>query len=409
MRLHDILGIGILAGALALAAALASSAAAHATPLKVLYSFCSETSCTDGERPDAAPVMDTAGNIYGTTQEGGANGRGSVFKLSAGKETVLYSFCSASGCSDGEFPEASLIVDAHGNLFGTTVYGGAHAEGTVFEIPAGGTEKVLYSFCAMASCGDGEGPHSGLIMDAQGNLYGTTQLGGTTASAGVVFKLARSGKETVLYAFCKTSTCRDGAFPLAGLIMDKTGNLYGTTTQGGAHNGTNCSEGCGTVFQLTPKRRETVLYSFCALSKCKDGSTPGAALVMDANGNLYGTTEYGGSKTEGTVFELPPKGSEMVLYSFCLRANCSDGRNPQSGLLMDASANLYGVTSGGGTPGVVFSLTPPGKETILHAFCAGCDDGNDPIGLTTDGKGKLYGTTYAGGTADLGTIFELAE
>lgn len=406
---QDIVGKGILTCALVLAAALASPGAVQAARFKVLYSFCGETNCTDGERPYTGPLVDAGGNIYGTTQEGGANNRGSVFKLSPdGKETVLYSFCPASGCTDGAYPEANLIMDAKGNLFGTTVYGGADAEGTVFEILTGGTEQVLYSFCAMPSCSDGQGPYAGLIADAKGNLYGTTQSGGTQDS-GIVFKLSSSGKETVLYSFCKERNCKDGLYPQAGLIMDKAGNLYGTTTQGGGHHSQNCREGCGTVFELTPKGKETILYSFCAQKKCIDGYTPAAPLIMDADGDLYGTTEYGGGKKEGTVFELAADGSETVLYSFCMLHDCRDGANPESALLMDASGVLYGVTGAGSVRGVAFSLTPSGTETILHGFCSktGCADGNEPSGLTMDGKGNLYGTTYAGGAADLGTVFRV--
>ena len=283
--------------------------------------------------------MDKAGHLYGTTPYGGANagnpgadglGGGAVFALTpnAAKtkwtETVLYSFCPhvvAENCPDGAYPDAGLIMGAAGRLYGTTFYGGAHplqggpGEGTVFELTPNAaktkwTETVLYSFCALTACADGAYPDAGLIMDKAGHLYGTTSAGGARNTAGTVFALTPNAAktewtETVLYSFCPQERCTDGATPFASLIMDKAGHLYGTTETGGAHHES------GTVFALTPNAAkttwtETVLYSFCAQERCTDGAGPGASLIMDAAGHLYGTTGLGGAHdNNGTVFELP--------------------------------------------------------------------------------------------------------
>jgi uncharacterized repeat protein (TIGR03803 family) len=195
--------------------------------------------------PSAELIMDAAANLYGTTYHGGTSGGGVVFKLAPdGTETVLYSFCSQFNCADGDHPSAGLIMDGAGNLYGTTYYGGTSGGGVVFKLAPDGTETVLYSFCSQSNCADGSDPEAGLIMDGAGNLYGTTSDGGGTFG-GVVFKLAPDGTETVLYSFCSQSGCADGSYPEAGLIMDGAGNLYGTTLGGG-------TSGTGVVFMVTP-------------------------------------------------------------------------------------------------------------------------------------------------------------
>lgn len=200
----------------------------------VLYSF--GASATDGQQPEANLIMDNAGNFYGTTMSGGANNRGTVFKIASGTETVLYSF--GASATDGQQPEADLIMDSGGNLYGTTAGGGANGHGTVFKISASGTETILYSFGSGAT--DGQGPSAGLIMDSAGNLYGTTEGGGASGD-GTVFKISASGTESVLYSFGASAT--DGRYPTAGLIVDNAGNLYGTTYAGGANS-------WGTVFVI---------------------------------------------------------------------------------------------------------------------------------------------------------------
>jgi len=396
--------------------------AALAQKESVLYSFCAQYNCNDGEFPQAGLLLDQKGNLYGTTSTGGpydecgnhgGEGCGLVFKLSPrGKETVLYDFCERGyPCTDGATPLAGLIFDRNGYLYGTTEYGGAHGEGVVFKLTPKGKYAVLYSFCAHNNCTDGYNPAAGLVFDEKGNLYGTTRSGGAYG-AGVVFRLTPEGKETVLYSFCAQSKCADGYYPAAGLVFDQKGNLYGTAEYGGAYNG-------GVVFKLTPKGKYAVLHGFCAQSGCTDGEYPAAGLVFDLKGNLYGTTAGGGvsncdGSTCGVVFKLTPKGTETVVYSFCSQSGCTDGEYPAAGLVFDLKGNLYGTTASGGEryAGVVFKLTPKGKETVLYSFCAqggnNCTDGDAPYaGVAFDQKGNLYGTTYWGGGGGVGVVFKL--
>src|SRR5271157_3231541 len=253
------------------------SAQAQTYTESVLHSF---PGSPDGANPYAGLVRDAQGNLYGTTVNGGAQAKGTVFKVDAtGNETVLYSFTGAGG--DGANPEAGLVPDAQGNLYGTTYAGGASNAGTVFKVDTTGNETVLYSFTGAG--GDGAGPTGLLVRDAQGNLYGTTVFGGASGK-GTVFKADATGNETVLYSF--TGAGGDGANPEAGLVPDAQGNLYGTTDAGGASN-------AGTVFKVDTTGNETVLYSFTGAGG--DGAGPTGLLVRDAQGNLYGTTVFGGA------------------------------------------------------------------------------------------------------------------
>jgi uncharacterized repeat protein (TIGR03803 family) len=332
-------------------------------------------------------------------------------------EQTIHDFCAQSGCGDGAIPAAGLIMDAAGNLYGTTA-GTGYSSGTAFKLAPTGTawnQTVLYGFCSQTNCADGGGPIAHLIMDGAGNLYGTTFIDGGYG-AGTVFKLAPSGSawvHTVLWRFCSSSSCADGYAPSAGLLMDGAGNLYGTTESGGASGG-------GTVFRLAPTSTgwtETVLYSFCSQPGCADGKSPMADLLMDGAGNLYGTTSDGGSYSRGTVFRLAPINtgwSETVLYSFCSQSGCTDGYSPQASLVADGAGSLYGTTYYGGVNnhGTVFQLAPTGNgwvETVLYRFCSqtNCADGAGPSSLIMDGSGSLYGTTAGGGTGG-GAIFQLA-
>jgi uncharacterized repeat protein (TIGR03803 family) len=385
----------------------------------VLYSFCAQKNCADGATPVAGMVLDHKGDLYGTTQYGGAYGAGTVFKLTPrGKETVLYSFCAQQiNCVDGAQPLAGLVFDQRGNLYGTTVAGGAYERGIVFKLTPKGKETVVYSFCAQTGCADGADPSSGLVFDKKGNLYGTTSGGldnrDCHEGCGIVFKLTPRGKETVVYSFCSQQiNCVDGWGPAAGLIFDQNGNLYGSTANGGFHNSGLCYYGCGVLFKLTPEGKYTALYSFCAhvQGNCADGAYPGSGLILDQKGNLYGTTYGGGIYNDGcpygcaVAFKLTPDGKETVLYSFCAETYCADGLWPHAGLILDQNGNLYGTASEGGAHndcdyygcGVVFKLTPKGKETILHTL-EGSDGAAPGAGLVFDRKGNLYGTTVAGG------------
>jgi uncharacterized repeat protein (TIGR03803 family) len=380
---------------------------------QLLYTFCSEGggNCADGLEPESALVQDSAGNLYGTTTLGGTNGAGTVFEVdTAGNETVLYSFCSEPGCLDGELPYSALVMDSAGNLYGTTSGGGAHRYGTVFELDRAGQETVLYSFCSVGNCVDGAAPQAGLIFDTEGNLYGTTSEGGAYSySNGTVFELNAAGQETVLYSFCPVVGCADGSEPYSGLVRDSMGNLYGTTTQGGKEN-------VGTVFKVDPAGQETVLWSFCSEMDCADGMYAHGGLIEDAEGNLYGTTKQGGAHGSGVVFELNADGEETVLYSFCALAKCKDGYFPWTGVVQDSAGNLYGTTTYGGKhdAGAVFKVTKAGKETVLYSFCTIADgelclDGGNPNTLIQDAEGNLYGTTVYDGANEAGTVFKLSN
>ena len=308
----------------------------------VLYSFAGGS---DGGNPHAGLVRDSAGNLYGTTAYGGSGGCsggcGIVFKVDkTNKESVLHEF---TGPPDGERPYAGLVRDSAGNLYGTTYGGGASGFGTVFKLNTTGTETVLHSFTGLPA--DGENPFAGLVRGSAGNLYGTT-LNGGTFGYGTIFKLDATDKETVLYSFTGFA---DGGFPYSGyLVRDGSGNLYGTTYQGGAYNR-------GTVFKLDKTNKETVLHSFAGGTA--DGEFPYAGLVRDTSGNLYGTTYQGGASGWGTVFKVDGTDKETLLHSF---EYPSDGGYPYAGLVRDTAGNLYGATENGGPAGAgtVFKLVP---------------------------------------------------
>ena len=405
----------------------------------VLHNFVNGgTDPVDGLQPHAGLLVDYSGNLFGTTVFGGTlNNGGTVFELSpvsggGWTEKVLHSFDGNAGGGDGYYPYGGLISDGKGNLFGTTSSGGANLYyGAVFELSSTTdgewTEKILYSFGSSAT--DGSSPTGTLVLDAKGNLYGTTQTGGANAGAngvgyGTVFELSPSANgswtEEILYNFGATST--DGITPVSGLIFDSIGNLYGTTKLGGEY--TDRSSYGGTVFELSPHTggswAEKVLYDFDPLQTQGDGSIPMAGLVRDSKGNLYGTTQNGGNEDAGTVFELSPAtGGTWTEKSFYLYTSSSSGYGPEAGVTIDSQGNLYGTTYEGGlyarptvTGGTVFELIPQTDgawtEKILHNFPATATDGNSLYGgVIFDSEGNLYGTTYLGGSYGVGTVFEI--
>jgi uncharacterized repeat protein (TIGR03803 family) len=374
---------------------------------------------TDGSGPEAGLIFDTAGNLYGTTAFGGNYGNGTVFEMTPNQsggwtEKTLHSFGNGTG---GARPYAGLIFDTAGNLYGTTYYGGDHDAGTVFELTPNGrggwAEKTLHNF---GNGTDGAYPAGVLIFDQNGNLYGTTDQGGDYPcygglTCGTVFEVTPNGSggwtEKKLHNFNKNG---DGFYPGGGLIFDKNGNLYGTTFAGGDHN-------YGTVFELTPNGSggwtEKKLHNFNPTGK--DGTDPGDTLIIDAAGNLYGTTFYGGDYNWGTVFELTPNGSggwtETKLHNFY--NNGANGIDPVAGVIFDTAGNLYGTTLNGGDygDGTAFELTPNGSggwtETKLHNFNHGTDGSEPYVGLIVDAAGNLYGTTFYGGGNHDGTVFEI--
>jgi len=367
----------------------------------------------DGDEPLAGLVQATNGDLYGTTEFAGAYNAGTVFQIApSGALTTLYSFCSQSGCTDGRGPLGGLVQDINGDFYGTTVGGGANGDyGTVFKITPSGTLTTLYSFCSQSGCTDGANPEAGLVQATNGDLYGTTYDGGAQGD-GTVFRTTPSGKLTTLYSFCAQTNCADGVNPVAGLVQTAKGDFYGTTKFGGAYN-------AGTVFQIAPSGTLTTLYSFCAQENCPDGQSPASGLLQASNGNFYGTTTRGGAHHNGgTAFQITPSGKLTTLYSFCAQTGCTDGEIPYAGLVQATNGDFYGTTAGGGANctgiggcGTVFRITPSGTLTTLYSFCAqsGCTDGRGPLGgLVQDTNGAFYGTTNEGGATGDGVVFALS-
>ncbi len=393
--------------------------------LKVLHTFHGK----DGAIPAGQLTRDAEGNFYSTTVAGGTGncvgiGCGTVFKLDKiGKLVWSYSFHGKDGFS----PMAGVRRDAKGSLYGTTTFGGTvpvngnPGDGVVFKLDAARNETVLHRFkgCNVKGPHDGWWPESLLVMDASGNLYGTTVIGGVPYKCqGTAFALSPTGKETILHRF---SGGADGANPYVGMILRSANTLYGVAAGGGASSN-------GVAFQVSTKGNETVLYNFTGGS---GGGNPDSALVADSAGNLYGTTASGGSNCGvngcGTVFELSPNSSgwtQKTLYVFCQKSQCADGYSPSGPLVLDGAGNIYSTTSNGGYTnegncragcGVVFKLDPSGNETVLYSFTNGTDGAWPYAGLLMDDKGNLFGT--AGGGGDLsctagngqgcGVVFEL--
>ena len=359
---------------------------------------------TDGAIPDAALVQATNGDLYGTTYGGGANGGGTVFKITpSGGLTTLYSFlCSQTNCTDGLDPTAGLIQGTDGNFYGTTPIGGANKGGTVFKITPRGTLTTLYDFWSprYGLCTDGEYPGAGLVQATNGDLYGTTFEGGAN-NGGTVFKITPGGTLTTLYNFCAQSGCTDGVQPDAGLVLAANGDFYGTTWAGGANS--SASVAGGTVFKITPSGTLTTLYSFCSRSACSDGEYPYVGLVQATNGDFYGTTPSGGANClypcGGTLFKITPGGTLTTLYSFCSQSGCTDGESPVAGLVQATDGDFYGTTAGGGA-GHCSEGSDPGCGTVFSLSV-----GLGPFVKTTPAFGKvgavvkILGTNLTGATS----------
>jgi uncharacterized repeat protein (TIGR03803 family) len=392
---------------------LATGIAAPAQTFTTLVNFDG----TNGSEPsEDRLVQGLDGNLYGTTYTGGAyqtclQGCGTVFKMSRkGTLTTLHSFDS----TDGGGPAPGLLLANDGNFYGTTVFGGANFNcsrgcGTVFRITAEGALATLYNFCFLTNCADGEYPQAGLIQGTDGNFYGTTNEGGNPGcnapyGCGTVFKLTPGGTLTTLYIFNGV----DGSEPSARLIQAADGSLYGTTDGGGY--------GYGNVFKITSAGVFTNVYSFCAQGSgnCTDGISPYAGLVQASDATFFGTTAAGGNYSNcgegcGTVYKLTPGGTLTTLYSF----NKTDGSEPFGGLAEGTDGNFYGTTFEGGNGGTctfgcgtVFKMTPAGVLTTLHNFVG--TDGADPNGgLAQATNGNFYGTASFEGANNDGTAFSL--
>ena len=383
--------------------------------LSLLFLFCAATAIaspaqtfttlvnfdgTDGSNAIANLVQGTDGNFYGTTQAGGANGAGTVFKMTpGGMLTTLYSFCSQPGCADGTSPVAALVQATDGNFYGTTISGGLNGSGTVFRITPWGTLITLYSFCLQTGCPDGVGPN-GLVQATDGNFYGTTTFGGGSTACyqgcGTIFKITPQGSLTTLHTFEGT----DGGNSFAALVQATDGDFYGTTSDYGGPNF------AGTVFKITSGGRLITIYSFCLQTPCPDGGIPFAALVQATDGNFYGTTFEGGASGEGTVFKVTPSGTLTTLHSFCSPPHCADGGYPEAGVVQATDGNFYGTTFNYGN-GTVFKISPNGTLTTLHTF-DGTDGRGSVAALAQAVDGNFYGTTQAGGANGFGTIFSLS-
>jgi uncharacterized repeat protein (TIGR03803 family) len=373
---------------LAVVLLLTTFQSAQAQTFTVLYNFAG---APDGAHPFAGLVRDAAGNLYGTAYTGASSGYGTVFKVDPkGTETVLYSF---SGGNEGGSPVGGVVRDAEGNLYGTTQYGGAYENGAVFKVDKRGNETVLYSF--QGGFGDGCNPYGGLVRDADGNLYGTTPTCGASSN-GTIFKVANNGSEKLLHSFAGGK--KDGSDPLyTALTLDTKGNLYGVTAYGG-------SQDLGVVYKVSPSHKLTVLHSFAGGTA--DGCYAHGTPAMDKHGNLYGTTSRCGSAADGIVWKVSPKGKETVLHNFA--GGSSDGAQAIGGVILDAQGNFYGNTDGGGPSddGTIFELSKKGTLTLLHTF-DGSDGGTPFGGVIRDAKGNLYGTTLEGGTAGDGVVWKL--
>ena len=355
-----------------------ASAKLSAQTYEVIHQF---SPSVDGEFPNGL-THDAAGNLFGTTGQGGPSGaKGSIFKVDpAGVFTILHNFTDTP---DGAFPKAGVILDSSGNVFGTTQTGGALGGGTVFKMDTAGIVTVLHSF-------DDENPSAALIRDPAGNLYGTAPSGGANG-AGLVFRINTLGTGRALHQF----SLSEGTSP-NGLARDVAGNLYGTTRFGGSTNQ-------GTVFKLAPDGTETVLHDF--VGGATDGRNPQAEPMLDAAGNLYGTTSGGGASDQGTVFKIDAAGNFTIVHVF----NVTDGAILVAGLVMNAAGTLYGTASQGGDngAGVVFQIDPAGNATVLHSF-GGRNDGKSPSStLILSPNGTLYGSTAEGGAHQVGTLFRL--
>lgn len=403
----------LLSGTLLVLALISMARFGEAQTYKVLYAF---SGGADGGGPGTIQLVSINGNLYGTTDGGGAHNKGTVFKVTTlGRETVLHSFSGADGWS----PQSGLVRDAAGNLYGTTQIGGpvsacriaqaSNGCGVIFKVTATGSFSVLHKFTGP----DGANPFARLTLSSNGVLYGTTASGGQNPNCngaynptgcGTAFALTQSaGKwsEKVLYSF---GGGVDGFAP-EGYATLRSGKLYGTTSSG---NTNTCESGvCGTVYELTQSGgswTETMLHAFAGAS---DGGDPWDALIADTQGNFYGTTYMGGADGFGTIFKIDVNGQKTILHNF----NGTEGANPSSALVRDTDGNLYGtaVFGGSGQVGTVFKLDTSGNLTVLHEFVGGSSDGAYPYGTPLLHGNLLYGTTTGGGPQNEGVVYQLTK
>ena len=428
-----LIGVSACAGVAAALPRAASAQAASGITFNSLYSF---TGDTDGANPLSGLVADSSGNLYGTTQFGGPNDTGSVYKItSSGAITPLHNFGEVDGSTDeedtdGGVPVGALALGNDGNLYGTTSEGGAYGSGTIFQISPSGTFNTIYTFSSDINNNtdtygntDGSSPTTALTLGRDGNFYGTTYYGGPNDS-GTVFKLSVSGTVgtiQTLYSFSSDVDSNtgeytgnsDGANPQAPVVFDNQGNLYGTTYYGGINDQ-------GAIFELNPSTAQlTTLHSFSNVNSSaenSDGVNPYAALVLGSDGNFYGTATGGGTGGFGTIFKITTSGMFTTLYSFTADNNGNlDGGYPEAALVQGSDGNFYGTASvgGAGDAGSIFSITPSGSFSPLYYFStdsgSGNADGSMPSAPLLISNGIIYSTTVAGGLDEAGTVFALTD
>jgi uncharacterized repeat protein (TIGR03803 family) len=392
------------------------SAGAATETEKIIYTF---TGGANGAHPYSELLLDKAGNLFGTTSSGGGigvcnglPGCGTVFELSPSSsgwtEKTIYTF---TGSADGGFPLGGVVMDKSGNLYGTAQgAGGASYCGTVIELTPSAegewTETTLYSFNGYNEGGDGCSPRATLTLDANGNIYGTTGSGGPF-NDGTVFELlppsAPGGAWTETVLLSFDGT--DGDTPTGSVVFDNAGNLYGTTDSGGSFN-------WGSVFKLTPTSGSWSATSIFSFTSGDNGCNPNGGVVFDKAGNLYGTTDWCGADEVGTVFKLTPTVGQWTMSRLHTFTGAIDGAEPYAGLTLDPQGNIYGATFLGGLfgEGVAFKLTrKSGKWAESEYSFRGGADGTNPYAAPTLGQAALFGTTVYGGAATMGTVYMITS
>jgi uncharacterized repeat protein (TIGR03803 family) len=361
---------------------------------------------TNGANSHRPPIQGPDGNLYGTTLGGGKYGQGVLFTMTptGKKQALLYSFCSQTGCTDGSGPGA-LGLGADGNFYSGAESGGMFGYGTIFKFTGSGTPITLHDFDGT----DGARLYDRMVQLGDGNFYGTTPYGGNLGECaegpgcGTVFQMTPSGTLTTLHDFCSLPDCADGAVLYESLALGTDGNFYGATWAGGS------AADAGTVFTITPTGTLTTIYTFCVDGYPFCGGPGALGPALGRHGDFYGTTAFGGAYGEGSIFKITPQGKLTTIYSFCAQIACTDGSDARSGVILGSDGNLYGTTYYGGTynEGTVFRITPAGVLTTLHSFDG--TDGYYPIGeMFQATNGVFYGQTTLGGSGADGTIFSVS-
>ena len=371
----------------------------------IVHSFGDGTVVSDGANPASAIIQASNGALYGTTPAGGAAGMGTIYEITQTGLRILHSFGDGSVLNDGSDPACALVEGHDGRLYGTTVGGGSAGFGTVYCVTLAGIVTVVHSFDDGTVPDDGASPYASLIQGSDGDFYGTTMAGGV--GYGTVFKITRDGVETVLHRFADGSVLDDGLWPQFSLVEASDGRLYGTTARGGTAS-------LGTAYVLTSSGAEAILHDFHTGPISFDGAMPSGSLVPASDGNLYGSTWEGGFHGGGTVYQLTTDGAETPIYSFGPTIG-PDGGAPYGSLIQATDGNLYGTTEYGGSTGpsgdgTVFRVSITGSEMVVHSFGDGSivNDGDRPAAaLVQASDGNFYGVTQDGGSASAGTVFKL--